>query len=234
MFSSDLVIINPYTVNSNGMVTWAPKRMEIYSQPPSDGYAQNWEEQLVYHETRHVGQIDHFSKGIFSVLDKILGEQINGLGVGVYVSKWFMEGDAVVTETQFTNTGRGREASFLEYYRLAELSGHRRDWNRWRYGSYKHYTPGPYEFGYVMQSTVRFRVDMYDYPGKMLDRVVKRFYNPWANTQFDAKYTGNPTQSNLSVGLSFMNTLWKEDLEKRGKLSETHILHQKPPFDGYS
>ena len=134
------VIINPYTVNSNGMVTWAPKRMELYTQPPSDGYAQNWEEQLVYHETRHVGQIDHFSKGIFSVLDKILGEQINGLGVGVYVSRWFMEGDAVVTETQFTNTGRGREASFLEYYSAAELSVHKRNCNQWRYGSYKHST----------------------------------------------------------------------------------------------
>lgn len=228
------VILNPYTVNSNGMVTWAPKRMELYTQPPANGYSQNWEEQLVYHETRHVGQIDHFSKGIFSVLDKLFGEMINGLGVGVYVARWFMEGDAVIAETEFTNTGRGRDASFLEYYRAAELLGHRRTWNQWRYGSYKNYTPGPYEFGYVMLSTVRYRTNMYDYPGQMLSNVVKRFYNPWANSQFDKKYTGHITQDNLNIGLSFMNKIWKEDLIKRGIFTQTHTLQHKIPRDGYN
>ena len=53
----------PYnsTVNSNGMVVWAPKRMELYTLPPKQSYPIRWEEQLAVHESRHVGQITHFT-----------------------------------------------------------------------------------------------------------------------------------------------------------------------------
>ncbi|MEF9931440.1 MAG: hypothetical protein RR770_03945, partial [Bacteroidales bacterium] len=90
------VVLHPYTVKSNGMVVWTPKRMELYTQPSKNTYSQAWDKQLVLHETRHVGQISHFTKGIYKVGYVIIGEQITGAGVGVYPSKWMMEGDAVV------------------------------------------------------------------------------------------------------------------------------------------
>jgi len=52
-------------VFSNGMVSWAPRRMELYSTPPSFGsYSMNWEKQLVLHEGRHVAQMTMFERGI--------------------------------------------------------------------------------------------------------------------------------------------------------------------------
>ena len=52
------VVLQPYTTVSNGMVSWAPKRMELYTCPPAtNSYYQNWERQLVLHESRHVGQV---------------------------------------------------------------------------------------------------------------------------------------------------------------------------------
>ena len=117
------VVLHNRTANSNGLVTWAPKRMELYTIPPTDTYSHIWEEQLAIHEARHVGQMTYFTKGIFNVLQYFIGEQSQGLGAGVYGSEWNMEGDAVVAETELTNSGRGREADFLEYHRLSILQG---------------------------------------------------------------------------------------------------------------
>jgi hypothetical protein len=52
------VIFHNQTVKSNGLVGWAPRRMEIFTPPHQAIYAQDWLEQLAIHEFRHVVQID--------------------------------------------------------------------------------------------------------------------------------------------------------------------------------
>ena len=104
------VILHPYTTMSNGVVVWAPKRMELMTRPLAfRGYSQNWEKQLVLHETRHVAQMTKFGEGVFRPLSWLFGEQIVGLAVGLYIDKWALEGDAVVSETEFSRSGRGRD-----------------------------------------------------------------------------------------------------------------------------
>ncbi|HRT84243.1 MAG TPA: hypothetical protein P5523_06345, partial [Bacteroidales bacterium] len=77
------IILHPYTVMSNGVVAWAPERMELMTRPlPFRGYSQNWEKQLVIHETRHVAQMSKFEIGAFRPLNKLFGEQIAGLAAG--------------------------------------------------------------------------------------------------------------------------------------------------------
>lgn len=225
------VILHPYTANSNGMVTWAPKRMELYTQPQPGSYAQNWEKQLVLHESRHVGQISHFSKGVYSVLGVLFGEQIYGAGIGIYSSTWFLEGDAVIAETELSNSGRGREASFLEYYRAAMLEEAKRSWDKWRYGSYKYFTPDVYKLGYVVNSNIRYKSGLYNYAGVNLDRTVKRFYNPFASSTLNKSLTGIGTKKNLHSGLNLMDSIWRVDLNNRGNLTtETVIEHKKSKY----
>lgn len=225
------VILHPYTANSNGMVTWAPKRMELYTQPQPGSYAQPWDKQLVLHESRHVGQISHFSKGVYSVLGVLLGEQIYGGGLGLYSSTWFLEGDAVIAETELSNSGRGREASFLEYYRASQLNNKERNWDKWRYGSYKYFTPDIYKLGYVLNSNIRYKSGLYDYAGVDLDVIVKKFYKPWAANQLDKSLTGVGTKENLQSGLNLMDSIWRADLENRGKLTtESVIPHKKSKY----
>jgi hypothetical protein len=48
------VLIHNFTSISNGMVAWAPKRMELYTIPPQNTYGQEWFQQLAIHEYRHV------------------------------------------------------------------------------------------------------------------------------------------------------------------------------------
>ena len=59
-----------------------------------------------------------------------------GIGVGLYPSKAFLEGDAVIAETELTNAGRGRNADFMMYLRAAYLNGDYRDWDKWNFGSF--------------------------------------------------------------------------------------------------
>ncbi len=219
------VIIHPHTAYSNGLVTWVPKRMELYSQPTNDTDSQNWEKQLVIHESRHVGQISHFTKGIYKIIGILGGEQIYGLGVGVYASRQFLEGDAVATETELSNSGRGREPSFLEYYRAALLEGDYRTRDQWRFGSYKYYAPDQYAYGYIRQSAIKYKYSMYDYPGKYLDYHVKKFYNPLVSSAANKKFLGEIEENHLiHFSLNVMDSIWQEDLSRRGNISESTLL----------
>ncbi len=211
------VILHPFSVQSNGMVTWAPKRVELYTMPPANnGYPQNWDEQLILHESRHIGQMNAFTKGLFKPLNWLLGEQITGLGCGVYGSRWMFEGDAVVAETELSESGRGRSASFLEYYRASALSGEFRDWCKWRYGSNKKFTPSVYPLGYVMVSAGRGISGDYCYTGKILDYYVRHFYNPNVQNAAHKALTGYKMRHLAQVAFEYHTKWWAEDDANRG------------------
>ncbi len=210
------IVLQPYTTVSNGMVVWAPKRAEFYTRPPADGaYYQNWERQLVLHESRHIGQMSHFTKGVYKPLSWLFGEQITGLGVGIYAAKWLLEGDAVIAETELTNGGRGRSASFLEYYRASFLSGEYRNWNKWRHGGYKKYTPDMYAFGYIINSTARVKSGNYLYTGELLDLYVRKFYDVDIVDRASLKAAGAAPKELFKDGVEMYTKLWREDFERR-------------------
>ncbi|MBR4882296.1 MAG: hypothetical protein IKU18_00310, partial [Bacteroidales bacterium] len=226
------VVLQPFTTLSNGMVVWAPKRAEFYTLPPATAdYYQNWEMQLVLHESRHIGQMDHFTKGVYKPLGWILGEQITGLGVGLYGPKWLLEGDAVVAETELTDGGRGRSASFLEYYRASFLSGQYRNWVRWRFGSNKYYTPNAYAVGYLINSTARLKSDNYLYTGQLMNLYVKKFYNPNITNAASEKVAGATPQELFNEGVEMFGQMWREDYQKRGPFTQvTQLGHKRSPF----
>ncbi len=221
------VVLYNRSVNSNGMVVWAPKRMELYTLPPQQSYPIRWEEQLAVHESRHVGQITHFTKGIFKLGSIIAGEQSPSIGVGIYPSRWFLEGDATVAETELSNAGRGRNAEFMEYYRAAFLEGDERNWYRWKLGSYKYYTPDRYAFGYLIGSTVRYKTGKYDYAGELLPCMVKHFYNPGVRDYSYRKVTQETPRKYFAQGQEMMAGYWKEELKRRGTFDIVENLLQE-------
>lgn len=208
------VILHPYTTYSNGVVSWAPKRAEFYTSPqPYSGYSQNWEKQLVLHETRHIAQITAFTKGVYKYLHWFIGEQSTGIGVGLYPSRWFLESDAVVAETELSSAGRGRSADFLMYYRAAFLQGDNRNWDRWRFGSYKRYSPDVYAFGYLINSSIRYYGDNPDFSGELFDYLVKNFYNPAVIRNGYKKITGKTRFDHLQSGRELMTSIWRESID---------------------
>jgi hypothetical protein len=149
------VILHNRTVVANAFSLWAPKRNEFYTCPPQNNYAQDWLEQLATHEYRHITQMDMLNQGFTKGLGWFFGQQANTAILGLFVPMWFMEGDAVTTETLITKSGRGRIPSFEMKVRAQVLGDKIFSYDKAVLGSYKDYVPDQYNFGYEMVAGAR-------------------------------------------------------------------------------
>lgn len=223
------IVLHPWKVESNGTVVWAPKRTELYTTPPyANVYAQNWDEQLSVHEGRHIGQMAHYTKGIYRFLNAIGGEQTIAIGVGFYPSRSFLEGDAVANETDFSRAGRGRSADFLMYYRAAFDAGDFRKYDRWKYGSQIKYTPNRYAFGYFLMMAHRTRSGNYFTTGDIMDKQVEWWYDFFNVSRRSYKYaTGYSNRQNFRYIVNVLDSTWKADAIEREPYTETVSLLKK-------
>jgi len=144
------VIIHNQTVVSNGFVSWAPRRVELFTNPPQDNGADDWIEKLVVHELRHVVQIDKLNQGLIKILSYVLGEQATGAFFGLSIPMWFVEGDAVAVETGLTIGGRGRQPRFEQGLRAQVLEKGIYSYDKAFFGSFKDFVPNFYELGYQL------------------------------------------------------------------------------------
>ena len=200
------VIFHPGNMQSNGMVVWAPRRMEFYTTPSSTLFAQSWDRHLVLHESRHIQQMLKFSRGVFKPLNYILGEQT--VGIATFVTpKWFFEGDAVVAETAMSNSGRGRLPEFNMTYRAQMLSGKFFSYDKWALGSYKDYTGSYYALGYNMVSYARYKYgeDIWD---KVTSRYTQRFFNIPPFSKALKHHAGVNTKTLFNETFNFLNEEW--------------------------
>ena len=150
------VIIHNYSMESNGYVTWAPRRMELFPLPGQDQLPMDPAKQLVVHETAHVLQLSSLNKkGFGKILGYIFGEQIIALSV-LEIPQWALEGDAVYAETVTGLSGRGRSNAFTQEARaLAATPDGIYNYDKMLSGSYKDFTPNHYVFGYLMMNNLR-------------------------------------------------------------------------------
>lgn len=144
------VVIHNESSFSNGVFAWAPKRLEIFTNPDPNGFYQDWLTQLALHEGRHAVQIDKLDQGFTKGLYFLGGEQAVG-AMAVFLPYWYLEGDAVDAETRLSATGRGRQPSF-EMEIKAQLLEANKLWSfsKATMGSYRHHIPNHYQLGYLM------------------------------------------------------------------------------------
>src|SRR6056297_1158296 len=146
------VIIHNKSVSSNGFVAPAPDRVELFTTPPQNNNVTPWLEHLCIHELRHVVQVSKLRQGITKIFSYLLGEQALA-GAAAMIPMWYLEGDAVLSETKWTPGGRGTLPSFSKEFRahfLDSLEDY--SYDKMLMGSYKNYTPDHYRLGYQMVS----------------------------------------------------------------------------------
>lgn len=162
------VVMHTGNMLSNGLVMWAPKRMDIISVPSADTYSEPWLKQLASHEYRHNVQYNNINRGIIRILGYLLGQQAPLIGL-VQIPIWYIEGDAVMAETQMSSYGRALQPSFTMSYRAMKGIPERR-WqiDRWFCGSFKHHVPDHYQLGYQI-----VRYCQYHYGMEMWDDVIR-------------------------------------------------------------
>ncbi|MBN1598418.1 MAG: hypothetical protein JW894_08995 [Bacteroidales bacterium] len=158
------IILYNQSVLSNGFVTLAPRRSEWVTTPPQQTLPQDWLSQLSLHEYRHVIQLDNLEQGITKALKFVFGEMAVG-AITAYLPFWFLEGDAVIAETAFSSSGRGRETQFMQDLRCIELTKESRySYDQSYLGSYKYYIPNHYQYGYhmVASSKLNYNINIWD------------------------------------------------------------------------
>jgi hypothetical protein len=170
------VVLHPGNMLSNGMVSWAPRRMEMITTPGPDQHAQANDRHLVAHESRHVMQTGKLMNGIFRPFYYLVGEQIQGVAA-LFAPNWFFEGDAVSTETALSGSGRGRLPEFNMIYRAHRIDGRFYSFDKWNLGSHRHHTGTYYALGYDLTAYARrqFGEDVWD---RVIDRYARRIAIP--------------------------------------------------------
>ncbi|KAA3648573.1 MAG: hypothetical protein DWP98_08465 [Bacteroidetes bacterium] len=138
---------------SNGFVSLAPFKSEFYLTPNSDNFTLgtlNWPYLLATHEYQHVLQFSNTLYGISRLAFFIGGELTWGSLQTIITPNWFLEGDAVRAETEYTQQGRGRVPAFLNGYRELAFKNTFYSYQKARNGSLKDVVPNHYPLGYLM------------------------------------------------------------------------------------
>ena len=152
------VVVHGRTFLSNGLSIEAPRRIEMTGVPAADTYSEPWLKQLSVHEYRHMVQYGNLNRSTVRVLGWIFGQQLPLLCAGV-LPFWFLEGDAVDAETQFSVCGRGVQPSFSMAYRAAGPPSGVRNTDKWFCGSYRDFVPDHYALGYQLVTWGRTHYD---------------------------------------------------------------------------
>jgi hypothetical protein len=203
------VIIHNQTVVSNGFVSWAPRRLEIFSNPPQNNYAHDWLEQLAVHEFRHVVQVDKLNQGVTHYLSFLLGEQAPGAVFGLFVPMWFAEGDAVAVETGLSNSGRGSMPSFEQGLRAQVLEKGMYSFEKAFFGSFKDYVPNYYELGYQMVAAGRLQYGS-DIWEKVMTDVGRKPIPLFPFSRSLQKHAGVSEQQHYRQTFESLDSAWRE------------------------
>ncbi len=209
------VVMHAYNA-ANGSVAWAPKRMDLFTLPSAyDPEPMPWSTMLSVHESRHVTQMQFGMTRAQKPFNWVFGEMWNILVSLVYPGISNMEGDAVITETAWTSSGRGRTADFLNYYWVAFDNGDFRNWNRWRFVSQVNNAPNYYSLGYLTIGGFRYLYDCPEYMNAAYNLAASRPYRLLAFRRTAEKLTGKKFNDAFKEVCDTMYTLWKADADAR-------------------
>ncbi len=226
------VILHNQTVVPNGFVSWAPARIEMFTNPPPGDGVHNWHERLAIHEFRHVVQVDKMNQGITRALSFLFGQQATGAIFGIFIPLWLLEGDAVAIETALTHGGRGREPDFEQGLRAQWLQKGAFNVDKAMLGSYKDHVPNYYELGYQMVASARYSygVDIWD---KVFDHIARRPYTIFPLAFGLKKYTGHNVKGLYHHTVEILDSAWTAQKEKHSYTGYRQINAAQPLFTNY-
>lgn len=154
------VIIQNQSSLPQGFAVPAPWRVEIFTVSPQNMFLgpMPWFDGVTSHEYRHAQQFWAANRGFTRAYQFLMGETGWLLNALMAQPLWFREGDAVQTETDLTNGGRGRFPSFNMEWRAVLNADIKYPYDKGTWFSYRDFVPNPYRGGYHM---VRYARNMF-------------------------------------------------------------------------
>ncbi|MEM1137759.1 MAG: hypothetical protein AAGI07_18110 [Bacteroidota bacterium] len=204
------IILQNQTITPNGFVALSPFRSELFLTPPQFNFlgAGDWLDLLTIHEYRHVLQTTNAKKGITGFGSFLLGENTLAFLRRLALPRWYLEGDAVGTETALTTSGRGRLPHFEMEYRAMRLSGRKYNYEKASAFSLKDFVPDHYKVGYYMTTWARrnFGEDIWQTSLNEAVRYKKLFYPLSSSLK---KNTGYSTPQMYNAAMLALDSSWQ-------------------------
>lgn len=202
------IILQNQTIESNGFVQLAPRRSEFFTTPPQQSDFQEWLNNLAIHELRHVVQFDKLTGNFRAPFFEQLALAI----YGITLPAWFFEGDAVVTETLLSSSGRGRLPSWEMPMRTNLLSNMKFSYEKDYLGSLAMVTPGFYELGYFMTARLQreYGIGVLD---SLMTRMARNPIRPYNFSNSLRKFTGYNTRKWHRETVNELTQKWQAQLE---------------------
>lgn len=210
------ILLQNQSSESNGFVTVAPRRSEFFTMPSQDYNftgTNDWLTLLAAHEYRHMVQFQHSLRGFNRLAYYIFGQL--GFGAMAFVSAplWFWEGDAVVAETAFTGSGRGRIPNFDRVFRMNLLEGRTFNYHKQYLRSYKHQIPNHYVLGYHMVSYLRLKTENPEIWSSISKHAWNYSFVPFTFSNSIKKESGLFVTELYNEMATHLKEKWKADLE---------------------
>ncbi|MFY0663501.1 MAG: hypothetical protein JXQ97_02690 [Natronospirillum sp.] len=207
------VVLSSSSHESNGYVGLMPRRSYFYNKPASFAGAE-WLRTLAIHEGRHTQQFAKpLDTGTGLALSWLYGETGPGIMLGLFYPGWYLEGDAVLEETLWTQGGRGRMASFDLWRRTHDLSGARDGFYRAYLGNGRDPYPyaSHYDLGYFLVTYFR-RAYGDDFFDEVLNRTGNRLFPMTFTGQIEA-LTGKTLPEHHAIAMEELRTVWQAQQE---------------------
>ena len=209
-------ILQNHSSVSNGFVSMLPRRSEFYAMPTQDYNfigTNDWLDLLTVHEYRHVVQYQHATRGFNKAIYYLFGGiSLAGMAQAAAPS-WFWEGDAVVSETALTPSGRGKIPNFGLLMKTNILEGRKFNYQKQYLRSYRHNIPDQYVLGYHMVSYLRRKTNDPDIWGKITARSWSVPFIPFAFSNAIKKETGLYVKDLYNEMADELEKDWRKELD---------------------
>jgi len=225
------LLMHTESLFSNAYSIWAPRRIEILTTPPQDMYAQPWMQQLALHEYRHIVQLSKLNQGITKSLGYLFGQQAVVVSTGLFVPSWFLEGDAVASETAFSNSGRGRVPDFAMPLHAQLMEKGAYSYAKASLGSYRDFVPDNYVTGYYIVAVSRKKYGNTIWNTALNDVARK----PWTITPFNhglKSISGLNKKGLYRETTAYLDSLWKK--KPQGDTNQIRLAVAPDNFTNYN
>ncbi len=201
---------------SNGFVALGPRRSEFQTTAPQDYNfigTNRWLELLAIHEYRHVVQFSQSRTGWNKIFSFIFGQNTQAGMAFTSAPPWFWEGDATVTETILTPSGRGRIPAFDRIFRTNLLEGKRYNYNKQHLRSYKDFVPNHYVLGYLFTTHIRRRKQDAEVMHDIANSAWSWPFVPFTFSNSMKRHTGMHLVPHYNTMMDELETTWQKQLE---------------------
>ncbi|BDD04167.1 hypothetical protein AUTU_16500 [Aureibacter tunicatorum] len=215
---------------SNGFVTMSPRRSEFFTTSPQNYNflgTNDWLNLLSIHEFRHVVQYERAFQGPTKWFYWLFGEQSAGFLANISLPNWFWEGDAVVTETALTKSGRGRIPQFSALLRANVVEKGVFNYEKQTLRSFKDYIPNHYVTGYYLASSLR-RSHGKDAWAEVLDISYRKPIRPWPWSRSVHDVSGQYVADFYDSTFVDLKEKWEHEIDELS-LTEFRCLNQVNP-----